>query len=137
MVLGTPVETSATGEEPDHRNEWWLERWMPPRPASGARCAIVESVARRCPSVAGRPDERGDLPNQPRQSQQPDVDVFFSVAALETGTPECARAVRFARIFEAAGSRGERADAQMTPMPTDSKSFFSARITAGAQPRVP
>ena len=65
---------------------------------------------RHCPSVVSRRGERDDVPNQPRRSTQPDVDVLFFSATLKIGVPECARPVTFARTFEAAGSHGERPD---------------------------
>ena len=86
-----------------------------PRPARGARCRDGCAGCAPLPSVASRPDERGDLPNQPRRSQQPDVDVFVFVATLEIEMPECARPVKFARTFEGAGSRGERPDVANDP----------------------
>ena len=60
----------------------------------------VAPTARRCPTVASRPDERDDLPNQPRRSQQPDEDVLFFVTTFEIGMPECVRLVKPARTVE-------------------------------------
>ena len=59
--------------------------------------AIGAPTARRCPTVASRPDERGDLPKQARASQQPDADVFFFVAATEIGASEPVPMVKPAR----------------------------------------
>ena len=97
-------------------------------------------AARRCPSVASRPDERGDLPNQPRRSQQPDVDVCVFVATLEIEMPECAQPVTFARTFEGAGSRGERPDVANDPDANRYDVFvlrpYNARVSAAAAPIV-
>ena len=97
--------------------------------------ATVAPTARRCPTVASRSDERGNLPNQPRRSQQPDVDVFFFVATLEIGMPECARPAKFARTFEAAGSRGERPAVANDPDANRSDVFVLRPYNAPNEPR--
>ena len=75
---------------------------MDPGPRVVPNSAIVAPTARRCPSVASRPDDRGDQPKQPRRSQQPDVHVFFLVATPEIGMSECVRLVKPARAVEEA-----------------------------------
>ena len=74
-----------------------------PGPRVVPDAATVAATARRCSTVASRPDERGDLPNQPRRSQQPDVDVFVFVATLEIGMPECARLSDIRVSFRSSG----------------------------------
>ena len=110
-----------------------------PRPAVVSDAATVAPTARRCPTVASQPDERDDLPNQPRRSQQPDGDVSFFVATLEIGMLECARPVKVARTFEAVGSRGERADVANDPDANRSDVFVlrpynGLRLTRGGRP---
>ena len=73
---------------------------MDPSPRMMPDSAIGAPTARRCPSVASRPDERGDVPKQPRRSQQPDVHVLFLVATPEIGTSEWVRLVKLARAVE-------------------------------------
>ena len=96
---------------------------MNPDPRMVPNAVTGAPTARRCPSVASRRDERGDLLNQPRRSQEPDVDVFSFVATIEIGLPGCARPVKFARTFEAAGIRGERPDVANDPDATRSDVF--------------
>ena len=67
---------------------------MDPGPRVVPDTAIGAPAARRCPSVVSRRGERDDLPNQPRRSQQPDLDVLFFVATPEVGASECVRLVR-------------------------------------------
>ena len=101
----------------------------PPRPSQAhAGAADQLTPARGCarfrdrcadsaplPESATRPDERPDVPKQPRRSQQPDVDVFLFVAAIEIAMPNCARLVKPARTFEAATSCNEHRDAANDP----------------------
>ena len=108
---------------------------MNPGPRVVPDAATGAPTARRCPTVASRSDKRGDLPNQPRRSQQPDVDVFVFVATLEIGMPECARPVTFARTLEAAGSRGERPDVANDPDANRSDVFLLRPYNAPNEPR--
>ena len=96
--------------------------------------ATVAPTARRYPTVVSRPAERGDLPNQPRRSRQPVVDVFVFVATLEIGMPECARPVKVARTFEAAWSRGERPDVANDPDANRSDVFLLRPYNASGSP---
>ena len=98
----------------------------------------------RCPSVASRPDERGDLPRKPRRSQQPDVDVFSFVAAPEIGTAECIRLVKPARAVEEARRHDEHGTVTNCPDANRSDVFLlrpyngpaHQRRRASAQPVV-
>ena len=71
-----------------------------PGPRVVTDAAIAAPAVRRCPQVARRPDDRGDLHKQLRRSQQPDVDVFFFVARPETETSERVQPVKLARTIE-------------------------------------
>ena len=94
---------------------------MDPGPRVVLDAAIVTLAARRRPRVASRRDERDDLSKQPQRSQQPDVHVFFAVAAPEIRTFECARLVKPARAVE----EGRRPDEHgaVTNHPDASRSY--------------
>ena len=95
------------------------------------RCADCAPL----PESASRLDESDDLPKQPRRSQQPAVHVFFFVATLEIGMPECARLGKHARAVEADVSRDENLNVANHPDAKRSDVFFFVRLTPGAQPR--
>ena len=106
-----------------------------PRPRLVPDAAIVVLAARRCPSVARRPDERDHLPKKPRRSQQPDVDVFSFVAAPEIGTSECVRLVKPARAADEARRHDEHGAVSHYPVANRTDVFFFVRITPAAHPR--
>ena len=88
-------------------------------PRFSDRCADCAPL----PESASRRDKSGDLPKQPRRSQQPDVHVFFFVATPEIGMPECARPVKPARALEAATRFDERPDVANHPDANRSEVF--------------
>ena len=95
------------------------------------RCADCAPL----PESASRRDERGDLPKQPRRSQQPAVHVFFFVATLEIGMPECARLVKPARTVEGTVSRDENVDVANHPEAKRSEVFVPWLSNAPNEPR--
>ena len=88
---------------------------MDPGPRVVPDAVTGAATARRCPSVASRPDERDDVPNQPRRSQQPAVDVLVFVATPEIGTSEWARLVKPTRAVEEARSHDEHRNVSHHP----------------------
>ena len=103
-------------DESTPADDWWTD------------AVTATPAARRRPSVASRHDERGDLPNQPRRSQQPGVDVFLFRCRPELGTSECVRLVKPRGPSKKRGATMNTAALQIT-LRTHPMSFLSVRIT--------
>ena len=104
-------------------DEWWTD------------AVTATPAARRRPSVASRHDERGDLPNQPRRSQQPGVDVFLFRCRPELGTSECVRLVKPARAVEEARRHDEHGGVTNHPDANPSDVFLIRPYNAQNEPR--